>query len=142
VKEFRDKEDKAVMFSIPRADWWPKFFHRGGNAEGLGELFGETVHAIVKKPRTKQYSHERIPTSARNGGTHSWWEAVLLSKAGAQYVDRLDQEIRKALDDAFVEGFKKGNDMLARLAAGDLTNDKFSEEVLEYTKPKDRKTYR
>lgn len=137
----RGKEDKAATFSIPRADWWPKFYHRDGNAEGLGELFGETVHAIVKKPKTKQFSNQRIPTSARNGGTHSWWEAVILSKTGAQYIDRLDQEIRKALDNAFIEGFRKGNDMLVRLAAGELTNDKFSDQVLEHTKPKDRKTH-
>lgn len=137
-KAARAKEEKGARFSIPRADWWPSFHYRGKTAEGLSDLFGEMIHALVAKPKFVRYAGERIPRSGQDGG-HSWWEPIMVTKVAGDLVDRVDQAVRKALDEAFVQGFEEGNNLLAQLAAGAVTNDAFNDRVLAYTKPKDKR---
>lgn len=102
----------------------------------LGQLLSEptTGHPPYEKPdQDHQYpwvdeSKWNVWPFPQNSYRSSDWVCVrAIRPSHAQAIRTLFAAVRQALDEAHTQGFKEGKNLLAQLASGQITMDKFNE---------------
>ena len=121
--------ESAQVYYSP-APHWNQYFHTHGADDELQRDFYDLAEALITPYSGEDFEGEINLLGKGSGGSFNNTRGTLRRDAAEAFV-RLHQSMQPLLDAVYQAGFRDGNNLLMRLANGDISPNQYLQKTKE-----------